>query len=100
MPGSRSRRSACILLHRERDGAREVLLVHPGGPFWAKKDEGAWSIPKGGGYMCTPLVYRGLVYIVKYNGVTSVYDAKTGDVKFQQRLAGGTTVARGMSPCG
>jgi predicted NUDIX family NTP pyrophosphohydrolase len=34
-------------LHRERDGAREVLLVHPGGPFWAKKDAGAWSIPKG-----------------------------------------------------
>jgi predicted NUDIX family NTP pyrophosphohydrolase len=30
-----------------RDGVREVLLVHPGGPFWAKKDAGAWSIPKG-----------------------------------------------------
>jgi predicted NUDIX family NTP pyrophosphohydrolase len=30
-----------------RNGAREVLLVHPGGPFWAKKDAGAWSIPKG-----------------------------------------------------
>jgi predicted NUDIX family NTP pyrophosphohydrolase len=41
------KRSAGILLHRERDGAREVLLVHPGGPFWAKKDAGAWSIPKG-----------------------------------------------------
>jgi predicted NUDIX family NTP pyrophosphohydrolase len=39
--------SAGILLHRERDGAREVLLVHPGGPFWARKDAGAWSIPKG-----------------------------------------------------
>jgi predicted NUDIX family NTP pyrophosphohydrolase len=37
------RRSAGILLYR--DG--EVLLVHPGGPFWAKKDAGAWSIPKG-----------------------------------------------------
>ena len=47
MPGSRSRRSAGILLHRERGGALEVLLVHPGGPFWAKKDAGAWSIPKG-----------------------------------------------------
>lgn len=47
MPGSRSRRSAGILLHRERDGAREVLLVHPGGPYWAKKDDGAWSMPKG-----------------------------------------------------
>ena len=39
--------SAGILLHRERDGVREVLLVHPGGPFWARKDAGAWSIPKG-----------------------------------------------------
>ena len=47
MPGSRSRRSAGILLHRERGGALEVLLVHPGGPFWANKDAGAWSIPKG-----------------------------------------------------
>jgi predicted NUDIX family NTP pyrophosphohydrolase len=41
------KRSAGILLHRRRDGEREVLLVHPGGPFWAKKDAGAWSIPKG-----------------------------------------------------
>jgi predicted NUDIX family NTP pyrophosphohydrolase len=40
-------RSAGILLHRRRDGVREVLLVHPGGPFWAKRDAGAWSIPKG-----------------------------------------------------
>ena len=42
-----TKRSAGILLHRRRDGAHEVLLVHPGGPFWAKKDAGAWSIPKG-----------------------------------------------------
>ena len=42
-------RSAGILLYRRRGrGGVEVLLVHPGGPFWAKKDEGAWSIPKGG----------------------------------------------------
>src|SRR5919197_199957 len=39
--------SAGILLHRVRDGRREVLLVHPGGPFWARRDTGAWSIPKG-----------------------------------------------------
>jgi predicted NUDIX family NTP pyrophosphohydrolase len=39
--------SAGILLHRGAGPAREVLLVHPGGPFWAKKDLGAWSIPKG-----------------------------------------------------
>lgn len=40
--------SAGILLYRRAPaGSLEVLLVHPGGPFWAKKDEGAWSIPKG-----------------------------------------------------
>jgi predicted NUDIX family NTP pyrophosphohydrolase len=41
------KRSAGILLYRRRSGAPEVLLVHPGGPFWANKDLGAWSIPKG-----------------------------------------------------
>jgi predicted NUDIX family NTP pyrophosphohydrolase len=40
-------RSAGILLYRLRDGEPEVLIVHPGGPFWARKDAGAWSIPKG-----------------------------------------------------
>jgi len=40
------KQSAGILLFR-RAAAMEVLLVHPGGPFWAKKDLGAWSIPKG-----------------------------------------------------
>lgn len=39
--------SAGLLLHRTRDGKTQVLLVHPGGPFWQKRDEGAWSIPKG-----------------------------------------------------
>jgi predicted NUDIX family NTP pyrophosphohydrolase len=39
--------SAGILLFRSPEEAIEVLLVHPGGPFWAKKDVGAWSIPKG-----------------------------------------------------
>ena len=39
--------SAGILLHRTRDGTREVLLVHPGGPFWERRDVGAWQIPKG-----------------------------------------------------
>jgi predicted NUDIX family NTP pyrophosphohydrolase len=42
-----ARRSAGILLHRVAHGAPEVLLVHPGGPFWARKDTGVWSIPKG-----------------------------------------------------
>jgi predicted NUDIX family NTP pyrophosphohydrolase len=39
--------SAGILLYRGEGDSLEVLLVHPGGPFWAKKDEGSWSIPKG-----------------------------------------------------
>jgi predicted NUDIX family NTP pyrophosphohydrolase len=39
--------SAGILLFRRRPAGVEVMLVHPGGPFWAKKDSGAWSIPKG-----------------------------------------------------
>ena len=39
--------SAGLLLYRRRGEALEVFLVHPGGPFWAKKDLGAWSLPKG-----------------------------------------------------
>jgi predicted NUDIX family NTP pyrophosphohydrolase len=39
--------SAGILLYRIRDHIVEVFLVHPGGPYWARKDDGAWSIPKG-----------------------------------------------------
>jgi predicted NUDIX family NTP pyrophosphohydrolase len=43
MPAS----SAGILMYRRTGKALEVLLVHPGGPFWRNKDDGAWSIPKG-----------------------------------------------------
>jgi len=39
--------SAGILMYRYADGELQVLLVHPGGPYWRAKDEGAWSIPKG-----------------------------------------------------
>ncbi len=39
--------SAGLLMYRKREGRLEVLLVHPGGPFFARKDDGAWSIPKG-----------------------------------------------------
>ena len=42
-----SKESAGLLLYRKRNGRPEVLLVHPGGPFWQRKDEGAWSIAKG-----------------------------------------------------
>ncbi|MGA9857172.1 MAG: NUDIX domain-containing protein [Solirubrobacteraceae bacterium] len=45
--GVRGRRSAGLVLYRHRAGALEVLLVHPGGPVWARRDAGAWSIPKG-----------------------------------------------------
>jgi|SRR3954453_3880298 len=46
-PGRRRALSAGILLYRRADERLEVFLVHPGGPFWRTKDEGAWSIPKG-----------------------------------------------------
>jgi predicted NUDIX family NTP pyrophosphohydrolase len=46
-PKPRSRLSAGILLFREREGRLEVLLGHPGGPFFAKKDEGSWTVLKG-----------------------------------------------------
>ena len=42
-----AKQSAGLLVYRKRDGNIEVLLVHPGGPFWKNKDSGAWSIPKG-----------------------------------------------------
>lgn len=44
---SRARKSAGLLLFRHRVGELEVLLAHMGGPFWQRKDAGAWSIPKG-----------------------------------------------------
>ena len=40
-------KSAGLLLFRDTSGSLEVLLVHPGGPFWVNKDEGSWTIPKG-----------------------------------------------------
>jgi predicted NUDIX family NTP pyrophosphohydrolase len=45
--GVMPRISAGLLPYRWQDGELEVFLVHPGGPFWARKDDGAWSIPKG-----------------------------------------------------
>jgi predicted NUDIX family NTP pyrophosphohydrolase len=44
----RQKESAGLLMFRRRGGALEVLLAHPGGPFWASRHEGAWTIPKGG----------------------------------------------------
>ena len=48
MVGRAQKESAGLLLFRRRDGALEVLLGHPGGPFWTTRDAGAWTIPKGG----------------------------------------------------
>ena len=47
MKSKTKKTSAGILLYRLSDDGLEVFLVHPGGPFWAKKDDGAWSVPKG-----------------------------------------------------
>ncbi|MGB2715324.1 MAG: PQQ-binding-like beta-propeller repeat protein [Vicinamibacterales bacterium] len=90
------------------DGFVYITNAHgPGAPVFAIREtasgdislaEGAttstgvvWSYARGGGYMATPLVYRGLLYVLNYNGVLIVYDAKTGERKFQQRLADGST---------
>ena len=90
------------------DGFVYVTNAHgPGAPVFAIREtasgdislaEGAttsdgvvWSYPRGGGYMATPLAYRGLLYVVNYNGALMVYDAKTGERKYQQRLADGST---------
>jgi predicted NUDIX family NTP pyrophosphohydrolase len=43
----RKKQSAGLLMYRRSEGGLEVFLVHPGGPFWAKKNEGSWTIPKG-----------------------------------------------------
>src|SRR5262249_46322189 len=48
--------SAGLLLYRCRMGTLEVFLVHPGGPYWAKKDLGAWSVPKGEAAAGEPLL--------------------------------------------
>jgi predicted NUDIX family NTP pyrophosphohydrolase len=44
-----AKRSAGLIMYRGRESHLEVFLVHPGGPFWAKKDKGAWSITQSGG---------------------------------------------------
>jgi len=42
-----SKKSAGLLMYRFKEGVPQILLVHPGGPYWSNKDDGAWSIPKG-----------------------------------------------------
>jgi predicted NUDIX family NTP pyrophosphohydrolase len=62
--------SAGLLPWRRRDGAIEVFLVHPGGPFWAKKDEGAWSIPKGEAATGEDLLTRARTEFTEETGFT------------------------------
>jgi outer membrane protein assembly factor BamB len=90
------------------DGLIYITNAHgPQSPVYAVKDTArgdislkddatsseavAWTAPRSGGYMCTPLVYRGLVYIVRYNGVLNVFDARTGQKQYEARLAGATS---------
>lgn len=97
------------------DGTVFITNAHgPGAPIFAIKEtakgditlaEGqtsnahiTWSVPRGGGYMCTPLVYRGLLYIATYNGVVAAYDTKTGERKFQERLLQDASSAFTSSP--
>jgi outer membrane protein assembly factor BamB len=51
----------------------------------------AWSVPRDGGYLITPVLYRDLLYVCKSNGVFTAFDAKTGQRAYQQRLGNGTT---------
>ena len=90
------------------DGLVYITNAHgPAAPVYAIKDTAvgdislkgdatsnehvAWSAPRTGGYMCTPLVYRGLVYIVRFNGVLVAFDARSGEKKYETRLGGATS---------
>ena len=60
----------------------------------ADKNEGVvWSYGRGGGYLATPLAYRGILYVMTYNGVLTAYDTKTGKKHYTQRVADGTAFA-------
>jgi outer membrane protein assembly factor BamB len=50
-----------------------------------------WSVPRGGAYMATPILYRDQLYVLGWNGVLQTFDAKTGERFYQQRLGGGTS---------
>ncbi len=67
-----AKQSAGLLLYRFRQAAPEVFLVHPGGPFWAKKDAGAWSIPKGEAEPGEDLLARARREFAQETGFTAV----------------------------
>src|SRR5579883_1946657 len=64
-----AKRSAGILLYRAKTRDLEVLLVHPGGPFWARRDLGAWSIPKGEAADHEDLLARAITELREETGV-------------------------------
>ena len=63
-----------------------------------KSEAVVWSYGRGGGYMATPLAYRGILYVVTYNGVLTAYDTKSGKKHYTQRVADGTAFT--ASPVG
>lgn len=84
-----AKHSAGVLLFRRRGNAVEVFLVHPGGPFWAKKDAGAWSIPKGEAEPQEDLLARAKLEFAEETGF-----AVTGDFRplAPVKQAGGKSV--------
>lgn len=66
---SRGRVSAGLLMFRRKSGSLEVLLVHPGGPFFVNKDEGAWTIPKGEAALGEDLLTRAQIEFEEELGI-------------------------------
>lgn len=71
-PAMRSKTSAGLLMFRRRNGVIEVLLVHPGGPFFRSKDAGAWTIPKGEAAPDEDLLTRAQIEFEEELGTTAV----------------------------
>ena len=78
-----------------RGGARGDISLEPGK---TSNDAVAWSHPRGGTRSPTPLVYGGLLYTVGENGILTVYDAKTGEIAYRQRIAQSGSSAHSASP--
>lgn len=73
-------------IYAVRPGARGDLTLKDGA---ASSESVAWSDPRNGPYMATPLLYRGILYVVSLNGVLTAFDARTGKQLYQQRIAAG-----------
>jgi predicted NUDIX family NTP pyrophosphohydrolase len=86
----RARRSAGLLMFRRAAGGLEFLLVHPGGPFFSRKDDGAWTIPKGEAAPAEDLLTRARTEFAEELGVEPVADHFLSLGSFRQK--GGKTV--------